>query len=318
MVDLDALGYRSGGSGRPLPDWVHYLAALGRFAVTHETPGRRLVVGVSVPTRSFAAAFCALGVTSAAYVDPEKRDPRAHFNWLAALPPKTALRYRHGTHLHCGELVGVALRSGDEYLAISGGYLRRWDMCGDIQPLEPGEEFIRRRTLSANPDFVAACMPGVDPLVHACYTSLDCLIVGVKDALRREILDQQFLAPVSGSPAHMGVLNDLLRCDAFEANANDHDRTSVLSAFADEVPARLLSSRPPAVVFDGGPGFLRLRSHWRASPWIVVVDRSLASAQAAGDAFNQELAMSIDDADVSSAGEAPAGLEVRAYYEVAR
>ena len=40
-----------------------------------------------------------------------------------------------------------------------------------------------------------------------------------------------------------------------------------------------------------------------------------AAAVAAADAFNQELALSLDDADV---GQPPAGFEVRAYYEVLR
>lgn len=74
----------------------------------------------------------------------------------------------------------------------------------------------------------------------------------------------------------------------------------------------------PAVVFDGATAYLRFRSHWKKSPWIVIIDRSSPAAEAAGDAFNQELALSIDEADVSGAGEAPAGFEVCAYYEVLR
>jgi hypothetical protein len=113
-------------------------------------------------------------------------------------------------------------------------------------------------------------------------------------------------------------LNDLLRCDAFERNANDHDRTTVLSPFSDELPHRLLTELPPAVLFDGPAGFLRLRSNWRRSPWVVLIDRSSPSALAAGDAFNQELAGSIEDADVSCVGEPPVELEVVAFYEAVR
>jgi hypothetical protein len=320
LVEVAAIGYRSEGEVCPLPGWARYLIELGQFAVLHRLPDRRLVVGISVASRAYAALFAALGVATAAYEDPEKGDPRAHFDWLASLPVRTRLRYRHGTHLYCGELLGVEQRAGDEHLAIrtlSAGltYLRRWDMCGDIQPLEPGEEFVRRRPLTANPTFLAACWPGLDPLVHASYTSLDCLLIGIKDALRPEALEQEFVCPVGAAVSHTGVLNDLLRCDAFEHNPNDHDRTTILSSFADEVPSRLKREVPPAVVFDGAAAYLRLRSHWRKSPWIVVIDRTSAAAIAAGDAFNQELALSLNDADV---GKPPAGFEVRAYYEAFR
>jgi hypothetical protein len=310
------IGYRNGSRVSSLPYWARYLIAVGRFAVEHRLPGRRLVIGLSVPSRAYAAAFCALGVASAAYLDPEQHDPRVHFEYLAALPPGTALRYRHGTHLYCGRLTGVEQRYDEDWLAI-GGYLRRWDKCSDIRPLEPGEPFVRRRPLTANPRFVAACATKIDPLAHASYTSLDCLLVGIKELLRPEVVNQEFVCLTNGA-LPSGVLNDLLRCDAFERNANDHDRTTVLSGLADDIPDLLRQAAPPAVVFDGASGYLRMRSHWRRSPWILVIDRTSPSAIPVGDAFNQELALSLEDADLSAAGELPAGFEVKAYYEVAR
>ena len=193
-----------------------------------------------------------------------------------------------------------------------------WDRCGAVQLLDPSEEFVRRRQLAANGPFVESSLPGVDALAHAAHTSLDCLIVGVKDALREDIVSQQFVTKSGDGSLQTGVLNDLLRCDAFELNANDHDRTSIIPAFADDVPERLISGGPPCVVFDGPGGFLRLRSHWRRAPWIVLLDRTAVSVTAAADAFNQELALSVEDANLSSLGEPPPGFEVRAYLEVLR
>src|SRR5262245_40212130 len=95
----DALCYSKGRGARPLPAWARYLVALGRHCVDHSVPHRRLVVGVSLPTRPFAAAFAALGVAVAAYQDPEKGDPRDHFGWLASLPLGTPIRFRRGRYL---------------------------------------------------------------------------------------------------------------------------------------------------------------------------------------------------------------------------
>ena len=312
----ELLGYARGGRAvAPLPGWATYLVTIGRYLVEHQVPGRRLVVGISLPTRAFAAAFAALGVADAAYQDPEKGDPRENFERLASLPRGTAIRFRRGRYLYCGRLLGVETVNGVEYLTYQDAakcYLP-WERCSAVQPLDPAEEFIRRRPLAPNADFVESVL-GVDALAHASYTRLDCLVVGLKDALGEEVLEQQFVTCGDGVPL-TGVLNDLLRCDAFELNANDHDRTAVISGFADEVPERLRKERPPAVVFDGPGGYLRLRSNWRRSPCLVLLDRTSSSAIAAGDAFNQELALSIDDAGLSALGEPPAEFEIRAYYE---
>jgi hypothetical protein len=319
LAGLEALGFPGEhGSIEPLPRWARFLVGAGRHAVEHETPGRRLVIGISLPTRAYAAAFAALGVAAAAYEDPEKRDPREHFDSLVSLPRGTAIRFRRGRFLYCARLIGSEVVRGVEHLTYQdqSKCFLPWDRCLEVQPLEPGEEFVRRRPLAANAAFVEHVL-GLDALSHASHTSLDCLIVGVKDALRPEVMEQQFFATASQG-AQPGVLNDLLRCDAYELNANDHDRTTVISGVIDDVPERLRTLRPPAVVFDGPTGFLRLRSRWRNSPWIVLLDRTSPSAVAASDAFNQELAMSIDDADLSVLGEAPEAFEVRGYFEVAR
>ncbi len=302
-----------------LPEWAQYLVRLGRHLVDHEVPGRRLVVGVTLPARAFAAAFAALGVADAAYQDPEKRDPRENFDRIAALPAGTPIRFRRGRYLYCGWLLGTEMVNGAEHLTYQDGakcYLP-WDRCGLVEPLDPAEQFVRRRQLAANADFVEAAL-GVDPLAHASCTCLDCLVVGVKDALRSDLVDEQFIVRTKGGPEIVGVLNDLLRCDAFELNGNDHDRTTVISGFVDELSARLQTERPPAVVFDGPHGYLRLRSYWRKSPWLVLLDRTSPSSAAAGDAFNQELALSVDDADLSPVGEPPPEFEVCAYYEALR
>jgi len=315
----DVLGYRAeGGTAAPLPGWARYLVAIGRYLACHKIDGWRLVVGISLPTRAFAGALAALGVVDAVYEDPEKRDPRENFDRLASLPPGTAIRYRRGRYLYCGRLLGVEIVDGVEHLTYHDEakcYLP-WGRCSAVEPLDPAEPFVRRRLLAPNAGFVASVL-GIDPLAHASYTCLDCLVVGIKEALREEVLEQRFVA-CRDDAVQQGVLNDLLRCDAFELNANDHDRTAVLPAFADEIPERLQNEVPPAVVFDGPAGYLRLRTHWRESPCLVLLDRTSPSAIPAGHVFNQELALSVDDADLSALGEPPPKFEIRGYYEVIR
>jgi hypothetical protein len=316
VAELAEFGYRRSEESLRLPTWAKYLIRLGAFVSEHRVPDRRLVVGVSVPTRAFAASLCALGVCTAVYKNLEAT-PRAHFDWLAKLQSGTRVRYRNGRYLFCGYLDGARKIKGNDFIAIryDGVYLCPWYRCGDIVPLEPGEEFVRRRSLTTNPDFVAACLPGVDPWEYASRTSMDCLLVTLKETIRPEVLSEVF---VTFAPPRTGVLNDLLRCDAFELNANDHDRTTVISAYSTEIPERMLTTLPPAIVFDGTAAYLRRRSTWRNCPSIVIIDRSEASAAPAADAFNQELAMSVADANLDHLGELPSGLEVCGFYEAIR
>lgn len=314
MDRLTRLGYWEDGRVNAIPAWARYMIRLGAAVASSPTSERRVVVGLSVPTRAFAAAFCALGVAAAVYDDPERDGSSAHFEWLTSLPAGTPVRYRQGTHLHTGQLLGKEIRESAEYVAIeckSVKYLRPASSCLDIQPLEQGETFVRRRQLAANPEFVRAVLPDVNPLTHASYSNVDCLVVGVKDSLHTEVCEEVFTAQVAPERVVSGVLNDVLRCDAFELNANDHDRTRVVSAFSDGDVAQALS--PPVVIFDGPAAFLRLRSRWRSSHWIVAIDRTSASAVMAADAFNQEYAMSIRDCRLAGLPNQPAGVELTSY-----
>jgi hypothetical protein len=217
-------------------------------------------------------------------------------------------------------LMGAVNFRGLDYIKIGSDviYSRPWDKCLEIDILEPGEEFINPRVLTANPEFVEACAPGIDALTRASFTVLDGVLVGIKSVLEREILREHFFAPLNVSTQKEGVLNDLLRCDEFQRNANDHDRITLVSASASDVPERLEDRTPPAVIFDGPSAYLRLRRKWKRSPLIAIFDRTSPSVSAATDAFNQEYALSTGEVDLSFLGPPPSDFEVVAYSEAIR
>lgn len=317
----DSLRYLTrDGSADALPPWSKYLVRLGRHVAMQQIPGRRLVVGVTLPTRDFAAAFTSLGVAAAVYEDPEEQDPRANFERIASLPQGTSIRFRRGGYLYAGSLRGTKIIDGVDYLQYSDGASLcslPWHKCNSVQVLEPSESFVRRRPLAPNADFVSRAL-GIDPLSHASSTSLDCLIIGVKDLLRSDLVDEKFTVNAPAGKNYLGSLNDLLRCDAFETNANDHDRTAVLASSSDEIPGRLLETVPPVIIFDGPQGYLRLRNYWKQSSWIVLLDRTSQGVAAGANAFNQERSLSLEDADLGVLGVAPASFEVNGYFEEAK
>jgi len=306
------------GLAEKLPPWASYLVRLGRHVALQRVPGRRLVVGVTLPTRDFAAAFTSLGVSAAVYEDPEEQDPRLNFERIASLPQGTSIRFRRQRFLYAGSLRGTKTINGVDHLQYFDGQSLcslPWHKCNSVEVLDPSKSFVRRRPLAPNADFVSLAL-GVDPLSHASVTSLDCLMIGVKELLCSDLVDEPFaVASPAGSKCH-GFLNDLLRCDAFETNANDHDRTAVLAGSTDEVPERLVQAVPPVVVFDGPQGFVRLRNYWLRSSWIVLLDRTSPGVAAGADAFNQERSLSLEDADLGVLGVPPEAFEVHGYYEV--
>ena len=308
----------SEGAAETLPPWAIYLVQLGRHVALHRLSGRRLVVGISVPTRDFAAAFASLGVAAAVYTDPEEQDPRVTFERIASLPNGTPIRFRRERFLYAGTLRGTKMIKGVDHLQYFDGQALcslPWDKCNTVEVLDPSESFVRRRPLAPNADFVSRVL-GVDPLSHASVTSLDCLTIGVKELLHSDLVDEPFATSIPAGITCRGSLNDLLRCDAFETNANDHDRTAILAGSTDEVPERLAKAVPPAVVFDGAQGFVRLRRYWQRSPWIVLLDRTSPGVAAGADVFNQERSLSLEDADLGVLGVPPEAFEVCGYYEV--
>ena len=314
MGEMTALAYQGRRDTRPLPDWAEFLIKVGGHAATYRCDGRRLVVGLSLPARDFGAAFCAVGAVQANYRSRAIEDPRAHFEWLLSLEHGTRLRYTDGNKLKSGNLAGKWFGLGHDWLEIQTTndapiYKRRWDKCGDIYPVEEEQDFYRPRALQTNPAFVAAAAPGIDTRDFASHTEMECLLVGEKTKLGRDLEGQQFLAADS---AIVGVLNDLVRCDGFEANANDHDRAVLVSAFDEVGIAKLKRKTPPIVIFDGPTAFLRTRANWRTSNWIVVLDRTSSSALDSGVAFNNELAKSFGVLQLGL-GAVPPGVEIRAF-----
>ena len=99
MSVLNQLKYTDPSSGLAcsLPDWAELMVSLGQ-ALAEADPGeRRFVIGVTLPTRGFAAALavCAYVVRRNALDPMEPSDEDLHFDELRALPEGTAIKLLH-------------------------------------------------------------------------------------------------------------------------------------------------------------------------------------------------------------------------------
>lgn len=313
----EGMQYVDVGQPRNLPAWALWFARLGREAADWggSTTSTSLSVVVTVPARPFAAAFVALGAALASYRPGNENGVREHFKVLASVQQGTPVTWRQGAYLHCGEILGVEEIHGQQYLAMTGGYKRKWDMTSDIQVLGEAETpFVNRRKLCRNPEFVEAAV-GVDPGERAMYSAADVVIVGIRAYLEEEISATPFQCARGNRPPK-GTLQDLLRAHSI-GNASEHYRSEIVSSFQNELPAFLRDGRVPVVVLDGASAVLRLRRAVSARARVSILDRSERASDAAAQALETDLAMSLEDVKLGAFSDLPPGIEIQAFEETA-
>src|SRR4051812_14368091 len=81
------LCYSDGVQWRYIPEWARFLVDLGSYVATTDTPKHRLVIGLALPARAYAAAFTALGIVLArSLLVAGKANLSEHFQELCLLP----------------------------------------------------------------------------------------------------------------------------------------------------------------------------------------------------------------------------------------
>jgi len=310
-LNLGALAFRDDGGVVRLGNWAPFLVDLGAEVARQALRGERIRVAVALPTRAYAAAFAALGAGQEVRAARPSRSQAEHFAMLVNLPAGARVRRVVGNKLEPRTVHGVSTDRSEPHLVLRGGPAREFlpaRACLDIELMEEGADFTRSRKLMSNMSFVSAVFPSVQLRKFAGSTVVDAVIVGPVAKLRREIVETELLA-VSEATNKVGCLNDLLRCDAFEKNANDHDRTLVVSSTSDDRPPE----GAPVVIFDDSVGFLRKRAQCVESAWLLLLDRRSASATPAADAFNSALARSRGSAQLHLKTPVPPGIELAGF-----
>lgn len=319
LAPFELLRYRVAGGWVPLPEWARFMLAVGATAATFSSGEGRLVVAVSVPTRSFAAALAGAGSVVAAFAESEATGgPVAHFKHLSLLPSGTPVTHWSGNSSEQGRLLGVRDDWADARprLAVELPketlYLPE-ELCERIQVIDaPGDLRKRRRRLVRAPEFLTYALPGIDAQAMSASTSLDCVIIGVLHALEFELAAERFAAG-SGVQNHEGRLQGIVRARRL-AGQNDPYRSEIISASA-EPEGTVADPAPTVAIFDGATAFNNWRFACRASNWVVVIDRSSPSIDDAAAAVNQSYAARMRDSDALDALDVPPGVEILAYLE---
>ena len=261
------------------------MAELGDALARIDPRRRRIVVGVTVPARGYAAPLAAAAhVLRRNQLDPmEPSDAELHFEVLRAQPVDTPIKLIQGGRVHDGRLLGVEEREGIELLMISTRGMKRYLpkavalSVSVADNTKVGTE-LRARRITV-PPLLGAFLSDKEAAAFMTQTRLDCVIAGTLTQTVADLGDRTFTTD-SGTRTP-GSLQELARAAGAPGTASA-SRSALVAGGASE--EELPDMTPHLVVFDGGRAYVRLSHAWPASHHLVVIDRSLASAEPAAEA----------------------------------
>lgn len=322
-----SLYYRKAGHGeRLLPPCATGLQRIGAIAATNDTPGRRNVVAIAVPTRSYAAIFVAMGaILGRSHLPVMVNDLEGHFARLCKLPLGTKVWVTEGNKRHRGVVLGTHHIEGQPFvkiqLATSDGLAKyigttiaatvevdQWD--GALPLLEKGKQIVRRV------GFLEAAFSNREPQDFGARSRMDAVIVGGVARLRAEIMDTPIGARLSNGRFIFGGFQDLLRVRRLAPT--QAFRSELISGIAPDFDSLQLKDNP-TVIFDGARPFIKCRDAVPSSRQIVVLDRTSHGFQDAVDILNQQYLNRSDDIPAfRHSPDLPWGVELMAFAERAR
>jgi len=286
------------GGWNPIPDWASFYVQLGRTLSGFDPIDTRVVVGISVPTRTLAAVLSATGIIlGRSSLLSDTNDAREHFEQLCRLGADTPLLYYDGTTLYKARFDSTREEGGSRLVRIR--LTRRQRRAGDwteyrCLPLEQCLR-IRRDTLNAtstdlaasrtqvravgSEEFLESLLPPTDALNLITTSRLDCLLVGMKDTIANELTELKFSSHTESVPSATGVLQDIVRTRSLTPDR--HFRSDVLPERARSTLPTDFSERAHTVIFDSPTAFCHWHESFRLSNWVTVldpVDRSFRDA----------------------------------------
>jgi hypothetical protein len=316
------LHFRDGRQWAPIPAWAKFFISLGAALSASYSPKRRIVAALSVPTPSFAAAFIALGrILSEPISEPEKSAVDAHFDKLAALTPKTPLIYFNGEALYNGPFLGTEKLSGGDFIrmVIRGGVVcmipKGRCLLVEVQPESqtgnPAGQTVRLR----NPKpFVGRFFSLVEHYRILCSTKRSVIIIGEKNRLRSELVQNQFAIPEG--PDHVeGVLQDLIRIAKFSSGGIGCRADVYARSRGHAIQNGGSGAGSSLLVLDGAVSHFRWAHEYLHSDSVSILSRTESEYGNAIDSANARYLTRLDDCSLLGLIGPPAGVELMVHLE---
>ena len=336
MANMDArrtsegaapLLYQAGDRWETLPGWGRFFRSLGQLCATSRNVSQRLVVGVVVPTRAFAAGFAALGAVEARLASaPAQTTAGEHFAAISALPVGSDVTVQMAGKKYRATFVGRETRNGREGVSVRyendgvQNFLPA-EVCNRITVGRLGKASLAKRPRIADSskhswdaEFVEAALGVSDASRFARQDDFAALIIGKLSTLRYEIEEAAF-GVQSEAGTLTGHIEDLIRTKKFADDpAGETFRTEVMSDRARDLDEDIAALNPPVVIFDGARAFEKHHRAWLKASWVAILDQSDEAAEDGAAILNGLYAQRVGDTDPLSGIEVPPGIEFTSFY----
>jgi len=297
---MPELYYNENGIWISLPEWSRFLIKLGHVLAKTGEQDKRLIAGLAIPARAYAACLAAaggvMGRASIRVNGPAGEEE--HFNNLCLLEYGTSLNYITGNRKKKAIFAGVTTFNGELRIKIQtesneGGGLTEFlnkKMALAVSVASDGEIKLPKKQsgykIVTRKAFLDNLLPGVDTNTFALSSRLDCVITGPAAIIRREVTDTVLAVKLRRGKFAEGTFQDLLRVRRFLFEGKAY-RTDVYPVSGSRQPGNGCTS-PAVAIFDGALAFLKCRDMWAGSNWIVLLDRTDPNFWDGAEALNQD------------------------------
>jgi hypothetical protein len=303
-----------------LPDWSRFLVSLGSSAAAIGRNSPRLVIGVALPTRSYAAMFTLLGVAAVQIGKSREFDAEYHFRKIQNLPKGTPVAVYNPSHTRKqrGLLDGYEEIGGVPTIFVRTSGAKKHNqrhgltlpLIHRVELLAPEDHSEQRpfgtQHVTSSEGLLRFMLPETNVQRYITQTQLNTILIGRVGVIKEEVsLTDIFFRSPQGKAA-AGTMQDLVR---LRIDPHVPYRSYVVSPSPRRSLALSRTASPDVVIFDGATGLLRTRHHWPASHWIVVLERSDPLYSDAIDTINELYLQRSGDARVRGIMNPPAGAE---------
>ncbi len=293
---IDSLVYKHDTQWVAFPDWAKFYLQLGTALSNHDTKETYLITAISVPVRSFAASLIAAGIVITRLSLPKITD-ESYIDKILSLPTKTPVIFRTNNKKYRGEYMGTSSIGKQRYFCIryEKGLERAIpiESAGKIEILNNEKISIPKiqtgRDLTAPSSLLEKLIDKASLNRLIMESKLECLILGQINLIQQELCNLAIGFNIYGDQVADGRLEDLVRAKGpqFQPSVATY-RSYVWSSSSRYSPQTMSKISNYVTLFDNPLGFIKWRSFFRKSNWIVILDRTDRNFELAIKDINDE------------------------------
>ena len=288
--------YKTGEVWSPLPDWGNFFVDLGVNLTQYKSRQKRIIIGIVIPTRAYAASLISLGATIGILSSQtqSKTEIDKYFQQLCTLEKGTQLLYRARGKRHRVFVGDIEIEQGVTRLCLqyapNHNFLITSKQALDVEfPSKVFTSFSKRASrptpLTQSP-FLTHTLSSIDSIsTLTSQSALDSLTIGSIYQHKEELLEKSF-AIKTDNDFIQGSLQEIIRARKFIKGAQTY-RSDIFYVNNNECENRN-KEIPFVTIFNGATSYLKWRHIWNWCHCVVLLDQTEQDFDIAIQIFNNE------------------------------